>query len=273
MKLSDLYRRLPHFKGKFRLGKVLFRHSISIQQHTPIRGKRGIQYYILNTHDSIGRDLFFDGEYEPQTIEIIERLMPTGGVMIDAGANIGAISLPVAQKSNTTIWALEPGKRIFEALQKNIALNKTGNVHAVNAALSFENGEAPFYESDRVHGWSGLVKIGSFEVQQTQTVRLDDFCHRQQIAQINVLKLDVQGWEYFVLQGAGDLLDGRIKNIIFEFEWWAEENAGLTPGAAQEFLLEKGYRLQLLNGKKLEKPQRTGTVQLWASKAHVPHTF
>lgn len=265
--LSDTYRSLPSFKGKKRIGALLFRKAIYSYSDKLIPCKNGLRFHILNTQDSVGRDLFFDGEYEPETISLISSLLEAGDVMVDAGANIGAISLPVAKKKAVRIYAFEPGAHIFEILEKNVAINHLGNITPVRLALSDAEKTSEYYESDRVHGWSGMVKIDSFQHYPVQTITLDSFAEKNKIDKIKVLKVDVQGWEYFVFKGAEKLIDeGRIAHIIFELEWWAEKNAGLKIGAAQEFLMEKGYQLQTLYGDKINQPITEGTVMIYASK-------
>lgn len=264
--LSDVYRFFPVFKGKKRIGAVLFKKVIYKSSDQIISCKRGLKYSIINTHDSVGRDLFFNGIYEPQTIKVIEENLSPGDVMIDAGANIGAISLPIAKRNDVNIFAFEPAHHIYGTLQKNIAVNHVKNMKAFTFALSNEIGEVDFYESDRVHGWSGIVKIGSFKHYKAEATTLDHFAKEYNIEKIAVLKIDVQGWEYFVLKGAEELINQkRIKNIIFEFEWWAEKNAGLDIGAAQNFLLKKGYTLQTLDGRQFTKPLTSGTVIIHAT--------
>lgn len=94
---------------------------------------------------------------------------------------------------------------------------------------------------------------------------LDNFAAENNIEDIKVLKADVQGWEYHIFKGAERLInEGRIAHIVFEFEWWAEKNAGLKIGAAQQYLLDKGYLLQTLSGKSLTSPLTEGTVMLHA---------
>lgn len=264
-RLSDIYRSLPSFKGKKRLGSWLFRNSVYKYKDRLVRCKDGLMFHILNTQDSVGRDLFFDGEYEPETVNLIKSLLKEGDIMIDAGANIGAISLPVAKGNHGQVYAFEPAKHVFEILEKNIAVNKLKNVTPVSLALSDVVETREFYESNRVHGWSGMVKIDSFQNYKVKATTLDFFAEENNIRQIKVLKADVQGWEYFVFKGAEKLLnERRIEYIIFELEWWAEQNAGLEVGTAQRFLLEKGYVLETLDGKKIERPLTQGTQMIVA---------
>jgi len=265
MPLSEQYRFLPRFKGKKRLGNILFKKSLFSNKDVVIKCQGGLQYHILNTHDSVGRDLFFDGVYEPETIKTISALLKDGDIMIDAGANIGAISLPIAKNRNVRIYAFEPAKKIHDTLLQNIAINNVKNIKALPLALSDKEGEVDFYESDRVHGWSGMVKIDSFQKYQVKTTTLDQFAEQNNLDKVAVLKMDVQGWEYFVLKGAEKMIrEKRIAHILFEFEWWAEKNADLELGAAQQFLLDQGYELQTLDGRKIDEPLTEGSLILHA---------
>lgn len=247
------------------MGKILFRKSVFERKDRIIHCRHGLKLHILNTHDSVGRDLFFDGIYEPDTIKSIEENLSDGDVFVDAGANIGAISLPIAKRNNVQVFSFEPAPDIYQVLEKNKSLNGLKNIATIPAGLSDSIGETDFYESDRVHGWSGLVKIDSFRHCKVKTTTLDAFAKENNIQKIAVLKADVQGWEYFVFKGAGQLLtEKRIDTIIFEFEWWAEKNAGLELGAAQQFLIDKGYSIFTTEGKRIDKPLKEGTVILKA---------
>lgn len=264
---SELYRFLPAFKGKKRFGRMLFRKAVYNNIDKIIRCKNGLQFHLLNTQDSVGRDLFFDGEYEPETVDLALSLLKDGDVMVDAGANIGPVCLPVAKKRNVQVYAFEPARHISEILKKNIAINNLTNVTLEQIALSDAEETREFYESDRVHGWSGMVKIDSFQHYRVNTTTLDSFSEKNGVKKIKVLKADVQGWEYFVFKGAENLIDeGRIEHIVFELEWWAEKNAGLEIGTAQRFLMDKGYRLETLKGKKITEPLKEGSLMIHAWK-------
>lgn len=265
LRLSSFYRRLPYFKGKNRLGMWLFKSKMYRKTTESVRGAYGLRYFIINTSDSIGRGLFLNGTYETKTLDLLMKLLSPGKIMIDAGANIGAISLPVARITRAKIYAFEPSHLIFSTLQQNIVVNKINTVFPFSLALSDTNGAANFYESDRVHGWSGLLEIDSFKKYPVETITLDTFCTLHEISEIEVLKIDVQGWEYAVLKGAQQLLKSKsIQHIIFEVETWAEKNAGLLPGASQQFLLSNDYELFTTARKKLTAPITKGTNVIWA---------
>lgn len=232
-----------------------------------IQCKEGLRFHLLNTHDSVGRDLFFDGVYESETIASIRSQLRSGDIFVDAGANIGAISLAIAKNRDVQVYSFEPARRVFETLVKNIEINNFNNVQAFSIALSERNGTQDFFESERVHGWSGLVGIEGFNKYEVPVMTLQTVVDENQIKRISVLKSDIQGWEYFLFKGAERLMDeDKLPFIIFEFEWWAEENAGLAPGTAQQFLMDKGYRIYTLDGNQITSPLKTGSLMLIAKK-------
>lgn len=266
MNLSDLYRKLPPFKGKKRIGTSLFRKALYSNEDRLITCKDGLKFHILNTYDSVSRYLFFDGIYEPKTQKAIEDSLVEGDVFVDAGANIGAISLPIAHRRNVRVFAFEPGQRIFRALEDNIKVNQLKNIKGIPLALSSREGVVDFYESDKVHGWSSMVKIDNFQCYRISSTTLDIFAFENNIEKIAALKADVQGWEYHIFKGAERLLDEKkIDTVIFEFESWAEGNAGLELGASQKFLIEKGYSLFTLDGERIIEPIREGSMVLKAT--------
>jgi hypothetical protein len=79
------------------------------------------------------------------------------------------------------------------------------------------------------------------------------------------MKVDVQGFEFFVFKGMQDLLaKKKALNILFEFEDWAEEAAGLEKGTAQKYITSLGYELFDITGNKCNNILTKGSAMLWA---------
>jgi hypothetical protein len=79
-----------------------------------------------------------------------------------------------------------------------------------------------------------------------------------------LIKIDVQGFELFVFKGMQQLLQNKgVDNILFEFEYWAEADAGLEKGAAQDYLKTMGYCLFDMNGTSLSDTMREGRAMIW----------
>jgi hypothetical protein len=79
--------------------------------------------------------------------------------------------------------------------------------------------------------------------ERVQTICLDEFCRERRIAHIDLLKLDVQGNEHCVLQGAGGLIRlGKVGTIFMELNWAEKLGAGCPATDSIRLLAECGYR-------------------------------
>ena len=149
----------------------------------------------------------------------------TETVIFDVGANVGEFSA-VAFKSlgsGIKIHAFEPSQNICEQLSSRFA----GNDHIVinNLALGREAGELPLYGTSRDTGMASLlprnldhVGLSSSFQEIVKVTRLADYCESQGLAQIHLLKMDVEGYELEVLAGAESLFaNGKVLMCSFEF--------------------------------------------------------
>jgi hypothetical protein len=121
----------------------------------------------------------------------------------------------------------------------------------------------PFYQS--VHyGKSSLAPTYAQESVLVHSISLDSFCSDKGIRRINWIKIDVQGFELFVFKGMQQLLQNKqVDNFLFEFEYWAEADAGLEKGAAQDYLKSMGYSLFTMDGVALMETIREGRAMIW----------
>lgn len=84
----------------------------------------------------VGRSLDCHGEYCRGETTLFAQIVLPGAVALDVGANIGALTLPLARimASGGTVVAMEPQRAAFQLLCPNLALNEIGNVRAIHAA-------------------------------------------------------------------------------------------------------------------------------------------
>jgi FkbM family methyltransferase len=175
--LATIFRLLPPFKGKMKLARLLFPSIFLSKQHNLIHGKHGIVYMIPNYIDSIGFELLVGGIYEKDTIDFLVRSIPTDGILLDIGANIGSVCLPVAKKRNDiTIFSIEAAKSIFEMLKRNIDLNGLHNVKAFHVALSEHAQEnVAFYAPSEKFGKGSFAPVFTTEAEYVAAQTLDGF--------------------------------------------------------------------------------------------------
>jgi FkbM family methyltransferase len=140
--------------------------------------------------------------------------------IFDVGAYIGDITKQYrAIFPQAKVYSFEPFPPSFQTLQAQ--LSQDPNVEAFNLALADEAGEKTYFankiaptnsllEVDEQAGkYWGEGRLSTEEAIEVQATTLDQFCRSQNITQIDILKMDVQGYEYLVLLGA----QGMLKNI------------------------------------------------------------
>jgi FkbM family methyltransferase len=184
----------------------------------------------------------------------LRRLFDTPPTTIfDVGANIGYETEAFrAAWPHSRIHAFEPTPQSFAQLVRNVGGH--ANVHCENAAVSNSDGEAAFQVDPTLHrgGSNSLLphtevftltsSPGNFRSEIVRTVRLDTFCEREQLAQISILKLDIEGAELMALEGAGALLDdGRIDAVIAEARFRASYGGQPLLADLLTFLSLRGY--------------------------------
>lgn len=268
---SNIFRSLPIFKGKARLAELFLKSSLNKKEPVSFTGISNLHFTIPNTLEVVGKELYINGVYEKRTLEIIKNSLKSSSVFFDVGANIGSISLPIAKTAGAQIHAFEPSKLSFSFLGKNVQDNHLTNITLNNLAVHSEDDlEMQFYEAEEKYGNSSLSATYSQQPHYlVKTISLDAYCKRKDISKIDVLKIDVQGYEIEVLKGAENLLNAKaINTIIFEMESWAEKQAGYPVGASQQFLLDHGYELFSMQSKKQEKVETEGSHMFVARPAH-----
>ncbi len=146
-----------------------------------------------------------------------------GEVVVDVGAHIGRYTL-IAAKNASKVIAVEPDPSNFSMLEENIRLNGFSNVMAFRLALDNQRGKIRLYQADRAHtgmssilrSWledSRIAKIrGSLEVGRET---LDSLTESLGLQVIDWLKVDVEGREVQVLEGARNTLL-RARHLILE---------------------------------------------------------
>jgi len=272
--LKDLFRVLPHFKGRYRLARFIFSKLISSSRDIIVTGRENIKYKLPNLKENIGFEIFIDGVYEPGYVKYFCTKIPLNGIFFDLGANIGSICIPLAKlRPDITIIAVEASPRVFSYLKYNIELNSCKNIFAENLALSsLDNQQLPFYSPEEKFGKGSLSAVFTETAEYVNTITLDTLNHKYRLSKIDVIKIDVEGYERTVFEGGRTLLS--LKNapvILFEFADWAENMAKNTKaGDAQTYLADLGYRLfDFSDSSKLGAemtPQSVGNLMILATK-------
>lgn len=151
---------------------------------------------------------------------IVRKLVAPGDHVVDAGANVGYISLILSRIVGPAgiVHSFEPVPQTFDLLENNLRVLGLANVRARRAAVSDSPGRARMATPDYAGGGENLYEsklvgstvAGSFEV---EVVRLADALGAD-VARVSFVKVDVEGHELAVLRGAEDLLAARPAWLI-----------------------------------------------------------
>jgi len=204
-----------------------------------------MKMYNLVPGDIISGNIAFNGFYELALSNRIVELAKLGGTMIDVGANMGYFSLlwTGVKKSNQVV-TFEASPRNIALLSNNFAKNKVSpRALQISKAAGNTNGSITFdVGPDDQTGWGGVATEKTTSSFDFPVVRIDD---ELPDIQVDVLKIDVEGADTWVLYGCEKLLRQRkIKNIFFEQNVDRMSRLGISPGAAMRFLGEFGYECE-----------------------------
>lgn len=172
----------------------------------------GYRLIIDDPTEWIQRTIIDSCTYEPNVEAVIAALLGPGDAFFDVGANIGYHTLGAAA-TGARVYAFEPVLRLRHRLDGNLRLNGLERRVVVSElALSDRSGSAAFYLARRVddgsHSLIQGVPAKSVECITVRTTRLDDHLRSTGAPSPTLVKIDVEGAEALVLDGATTLLDG-----------------------------------------------------------------
>ena len=153
------------------------------------------------------KDNLILSEYERTSI----RLFEFSGVVVDAGAHVGLFTLRASTYAKYVV-ALEPHPANYALLEINLSLNERTGVAAFPKALWCSSTGASLADGHHSAD-SSLVKVGRGS-RPVQTITLDDLSRA--IGMIDLLKLDIEGAEFEVLQTCADETLQRIGAVVGE---------------------------------------------------------
>lgn len=162
----------------------------------------------------IGNSVGLYGEYAHDEMELYKQLLKLGDTVIEVGANIGTLTVPIAQYvgNEGKVYAFEPQRITFQVLCGNIALNNLYNVWTYNCGVANEHKKVKIFEGQlginngafRISDWPGNYEI--------DIVALDEYNFKN----CDLLKVDAEGMDTEVIQGAENLIKQCQPYIVME---------------------------------------------------------
>jgi len=172
--------------------------------------------------NSLAREVFFLGSYEPQETLLLPALLREGDTCVDVGAHWGYFSLIAGARVGPSgrVLAVEADPRVFAILNRTVSLNPGLNVEALHVAAAAEPGTLVLNGYDeRGDNW-GISSIATPQGGATFEVRaepLDELLDRNRVREVGLLKMDIEGAEVLALRGCERTFwEGRIRNLLLE---------------------------------------------------------
>ena len=209
-------------------------------QSVPINGYQ----VLVRPKDHIGAALRYIGERSDcEELHTIRRFIKTSDICFDIGANIGYYTLALAQVAKE-VHAFEPVPLTYELLRFNVFFNGIANVITNRCALGNVSGETSFnIASDPAYcGFCDTEIFRRVESARVLVTRLDDYCASHQIPNVDFLKLDVEGAESLVLEGASETLKSRPRFMMLELADNVQKKYGSSVDKIVKALASLGYK-------------------------------
>lgn len=205
-----------------------------------LRLRDGSKYLIRagSTDRFIINEIRLHKEYNPRGFEIKEK-----DRVVDIGAHIGIFSVMAARSARKgRVYSFEPGKENFSILEKNMKINKLGNLILENKAVNGTGRDLKFFISQtRNKGQNSKYRLD--ESQKEVKVKAVSFKNLiNKIGEIDFLKLDCEGGEYEILESLSKKEFEKIKKISMEYHNY-EDKKGED---IAEILKKNGFKIRFI---------------------------
>ena len=232
---------------KYLLGYILVKTGLN--KNITFKRKNGYKLKLSNS--SLSQTYYADeGDYDEDNF--ISDILKTGDTYVDVGANIGSLVLTasISVSNSGKVIGIEAHPETFKNLEANIKLNKSKNIKLVQSAVGDRKGVLFF--SNINSDDQNKVLLEPKNGIEVEVNTLDELL--LEYNNVSLLKIDVEGYEKYVLEGAQETL--KKTNVIL-FESWEKHfsNFGYNTGNVIQILKNQGFEvykkdqkiLQLLN--------------------------
>jgi FkbM family methyltransferase len=244
-----------YFRGKVRLANLLGRIEGALQGGSgtfPVASGRNLT---VDLGDRIQR-LMWGGAYEPHVVKCLTALLHSGETFVDVGAHIGFFSVIAASAVGETgkVYSFEANPIMFQKLQANVSEYPwlTASWRAVwnkSGPLSFSD---PQQAGESGWGTVGAVRSGG-KMTSVPAVSLDDWHESIGFSPIRAIKIDAEGSEPFILEGARRLVASARPFLIIELNDVLLRQAGRSNREVADLLRGQEYRIFAFDLKRLEE--------------------
>jgi FkbM family methyltransferase len=256
---ARLFEKLPRPLRRHRLMKAWMR----LTGEDPLQlvhiwdGARGY----ADMSDGFLRLIVIEGDYEKDFFRIAHALLQDGGEFLDVGANHGLLSFGLARKLGQRIrfHLFEPNPKLLESIEKSRKLYPSMRAEINPVAVCDEDGTICFEVQSEQTGASHITKSGGVRI---RSIRLDTYLRGKGVDCVDLLKLDIEGYELTALRGAEAALTNRSVRAIY-FEYFEKFLVRVAPPSSLiEFLDSLSYEVCFCRSSDLKGREASQRVTL-----------
>lgn len=245
--LGFLSRKTPYFRGKWRVTGFLFERWLArSRRQQVIRLARGMRIN-CKLWDEVQNAIWWNGaNYERKESKFVRRYLKPGMVFFDVGSNVGYYTLlaaPIVGK-NGKVHAFEPVSEQHADLRANVERNQLQNVVPERLIVTDRAGTMEINLGAEDNGGTGSVALVYRADRPTERVdctTLDAYLREHGVTRLDMLKIDVEGHEPFVLRGMTETLRSLRPLLLVEVRGEMLEEVGSSREALFAQITEHGY--------------------------------
>jgi len=248
--LNLIPRPLQKFMGYSFLGTKLLQRLKRSASKTEFDIDYGLKIY-LELSNPFTWDLVLGKDLEKDVKREFSQNINEGDTVIDVGAHIGEYTLLGAKLvgTNGSIISVEPARDTIKSLKENIILNDFKNCLVIEKAVGEKVETKSLYKvsEEDVYGYlDQYVKNKKLTMQsEIDVTTIDEIVLSENLNLVNLLKIDVEGFEYEVLLGCNDTLKkNKIKKIIIEIHSEFLKAKGINEDLIYAFLKKHGFKIK-----------------------------
>jgi FkbM family methyltransferase len=259
---TPILNKIPMTRVKLFIAWILYllAHTTLRKNNCRIR-RKGVAYDV-DISEGVDLSLFLFGNFQGHITNNRYFTLKDDAVIFDVGANIGSMALRFAQHaSRGHVYAFEPTDFAFRKFLNNLALNphlakritpvqlflsdQTKSDHKIQAYASWKV-DGSISNTHPMHG--GAIK----PAKSVPAVTLDDYCLKHKIHKIDLIKIDTDGHEFSILNGATQTVEKSLPYIIFEIGLYVLKEQNITFERIYAYFANYDYYLlNAKNGKQI----------------------
>jgi len=223
---------------------------------------------LLDPAEGAQQEILIKAATEPRTLQRIREIVTPGSCVIDVGAHVGHHALEAARAvgANGRVFAFDPQPYNADRIGRHAVLNELTNIVTICSAIGDKEAFVRLpMQSEHDRSRLSLHEAGPSNENALVEVplrRLDNFMTANGIGQVQLLKIDVEGYELEVLHGLGDA-QANCRNIILEV---LEASSVQRNKAVVSFLMTAGFELKDIAGEPWQWGAPLPESNLWAAR-------